>query len=69
MRSAALRVQREDHAEAYPQTRLNEFAHELSELCRRYGIGITGKPTLFVMEPPDASLSYAVDEDSNLILT
>jgi hypothetical protein len=48
--------------------RLNSFLCEISELCRKYGLGITGTPALFLMEPVDYQLDYKVDGDSNLVL-
>lgn len=44
------------------------FARELSELCRKYGIGITGTPTMFVMERDDFQLNYRADGNGNLAL-
>jgi hypothetical protein len=44
------------------------FAHELSELCRKFGLGITGTPIAFIMERDDFLHEYKVDEQSRLIL-
>jgi hypothetical protein len=46
---------------------ISPFLSELSELCRKHRIGITGDATLFVMEPVDLLLSYSVDENSKLL--
>lgn len=43
----------------------NCFAQELSELCRKHGLGLTNA-TVFVMEPEDYLLQYAVDDESCL---
>ena len=45
---------------------LDAFSLNLSKLCRKYGIGITGNPTLFVMESVDYQLSYCTDEHRDL---
>lgn len=47
-------------------TNLDEFLRDLTDTCRKHGIGITGEPTLFVMEPADAALEYAADAESKL---
>jgi hypothetical protein len=47
---------------------LSAFLRDLSELCRRHGLGITGTPILFVMEPEDYQLSYVADADRELLL-
>lgn len=48
--------------------RADLFATELTELCIKHGIGIAGSPVLFVMEPDDVRISYAVDDQSNLVM-
>jgi hypothetical protein len=45
----------------------DSFAHELSALCRKYGLGIAGEPTLFVMDREDYAFDYSVDNRSRLI--
>jgi hypothetical protein len=44
------------------------FLAELTELSARYGIAITGDPTLFVMEPEDRAFSYRANDESRLSL-
>ena len=44
------------------------FARELSALSHKYGIGIAGSPSLFVLEQDDFALTYACDEESRLTL-
>lgn len=48
---------------------LDAFLRELSDLSRKHGLGITGAPTLFIMEPVDWQLSYCSDANSNLSLS
>lgn len=45
------------------------FTRELSDLCRKYGVGITGAAVLFVMEPVDYQLSYSARDGSTLVLS
>jgi hypothetical protein len=42
------------------------FLSELSDLCRKHRLGITGHAELFMMEPDDAALHYVVDGESRL---
>jgi hypothetical protein len=43
-----------------------QFEVELTALSRKFGIGITGSPVLFVMEPDDFERKYLSDEGSRL---
>lgn len=43
-----------------------EFVRELTELSRKYQIGISGSMTLFVMEPEDFERRYSCNEQSRL---
>lgn len=65
MRSSAARA---DHVEASDVHAVDEFTRELSELCRKYGFGIGGQPTLFAMENDDYQFSYSMDQSGNLAL-
>lgn len=65
MRSSAARA---DQVEAFDVHSVDEFARELTELCRKYGFGIGGQPTLFVMENDDYLFSYSTDQGGNLTL-
>lgn len=48
---------------------LDAYARELTDVCRKYGIGITGSPSLFEMESiEDYSLRWCVDERGNLAI-
>jgi hypothetical protein len=47
---------------------IEAFTRELSDLCRKYGVGITGSATLFVMEGDDYQLSYRAEDGSTLSL-
>jgi hypothetical protein len=63
MRNSAAKL--ESHTE---DTRAaDQFAVELSDLCRKYGLGI-GDATVFEMQPDDYRHSYYVDDDSKLLL-
>ena len=47
---------------------LQEFLRDLTALSHRHGIGITGSPTLFLLERDDFALGYGCDEKSKLTL-
>ena len=49
-----------------PQTDIEPFLSELTELSRKYKIGITGDPVLFCLEDEDLDRSYSSDADSAL---
>ncbi len=42
------------------------FARDLSDLCRKHGIGILDEPTLFVLEEDDFLYDYTVGSDDRL---
>jgi hypothetical protein len=42
------------------------FLSDLTEICRRHGIGIAGDAVLFLMEAEDFPPQYAVDSESRL---
>lgn len=46
--------------------RADAFARELSSLCRKHGIGVTGDTTLFLMEQEDHQFDYSTGPDSKL---
>lgn len=48
-----------------PTDKTELFARDLSDLCRRHGLGLTGA-TVFVMERVDWSLEYVIGEESEL---
>jgi len=48
--------------------RADRFALELSDLGRRYGIGVGGSPVLFLLERDDYPFDYSVDGESRLQL-
>jgi hypothetical protein len=54
--------------EPHTEPDVEAFTRELSDLCRKYGIGITGSATLFVMEGDDYQLSYRAHDGSTLTL-
>ncbi len=43
-----------------------QFLHALTELSRSLGIGITGEPTLFLMDRDDYDRLYKIDGESKL---
>jgi hypothetical protein len=47
--------------------RCNAFLTDLTQLCARYGIGISGDAVLFVMEPEDFAHRYCADSESRLV--
>jgi hypothetical protein len=66
MRSSTVIMEREVSGASESNPNVDLFVRDLSDLCRKYGIGITGDATLFVMEPVDYQLSYRVDANSVL---
>lgn len=42
------------------------FLEALTDLSQKTGIGITGSPTLFLLEPEDRVRTYQSDDESNL---
>ena len=44
------------------------FLGELTALSAKHGIGITGAPVLFMVEPQDRQFEYRIDDESNLSL-
>jgi len=42
---------------------------ELSDLSRKHRIGINEHGVLFVMEPIDMQLTYALEKDGNITLS
>lgn len=50
-----------------PQAELEPFLQELTELSRKYKIGITGNPVLFCLEDEDFDRTYTSDADSALV--
>jgi hypothetical protein len=47
---------------------LKEFLIDLTDLCRRYGVGLGGSPEPYFMEPEDHWYSFGLDQDGRLIL-
>jgi hypothetical protein len=51
--------------------RMAQFATALTELSRQYGLGIAGRPELFVMESDrdcdDFTRSYRIDAEGRLL--
>lgn len=45
----------------------DDFAEELTEICRKHGIGIAGEPTLYILEEEDKQYRYAVGKDGRLV--
>ncbi len=55
------------HADEIDQ-KTRQFLSELTEISAKYGIGITGKPVLFMMEKEDYQSAYRIDDEGNLSL-
>jgi hypothetical protein len=68
MRSSSAVRRHEAPSKEITNPKLDTFARELSELCRKHGLGITGNATLFEMEAVDYQMNYIVDQNSNLVL-
>jgi hypothetical protein len=66
MRSPTERIEHSSETNV-DHSALTEFTRELSELGRKYRIGIAGSPSLFVLEPDDYAYNYDVRDDSSLI--
>lgn len=49
-----------------PEAELEPFLQELTELSRKYKIGIAGSPVLFCLEDEDFDRTYSSDADSAL---
>jgi hypothetical protein len=67
MRSSAIKIENNQASSIENNGKVAAFARELSELCRKYGLAISGDPTIFVMEPGDYAINYGVNEASKLI--
>ena len=52
--------------ETFDSQKADEFAAALTKLSHEYGIGITGNPVLFMMEPEDSDRYYICNDDSEL---
>jgi hypothetical protein len=46
---------------------IEPFLSELTELSRKYKIGIAGDPVLFCLEDEDLDRAYSSDADSKLV--
>ena len=46
--------------------KIAQFLEELTRLSLRHGVGIAGKPILFMMESDDYERLYKIDDGSNL---
>jgi hypothetical protein len=44
-----------------------QFENALTELSRKFGIGIVGEPILFVLESDDYDRKYRTDANSKLL--
>lgn len=43
-----------------------DFLNEMTQLCQKYGLGLTGGTVLFVMEREDYSRVFSVNAESEL---
>jgi hypothetical protein len=53
---------------SYPNSKedVSEFLEQLTELSRKFGVGITGMPVLFLLEKDDYDRRYRSDTESSL---
>ena len=65
MRSSAARA---EHLENSDAPNFDAFARELSDVCRKHGIGLAGTPVPFVMEADDYRFDYSIGPDDVLVL-
>jgi hypothetical protein len=49
-----------------PHTETQEFLRELTELSRRYGLGLVGPVTLFLMEEDDFDRVYRCEDGDRI---
>lgn len=47
---------------------LDAFLIEMSQLCRKHGLGLAGTPLVFKMEPEDYAFDYSLASDGSLVL-
>jgi hypothetical protein len=66
MTRSAAAVAREPISRAQAEVDVAAFERELTELSRKYQIGIAGSMTLFVMEPDDFDRRYSSNKESQL---
>jgi hypothetical protein len=66
MRSNVVKLR--DHSTSPDQGSVSAFVRELSELGRKYGVGIGGTPTLFMLERDDYLFDYSLDANDALVL-
>jgi len=53
-------------AQKQPDSQLESFLRELTDLSRKYEIGITDQAEVFIMENDDSNLVYICDADGKL---
>ena len=68
MLSSPIRIGREELGTTISDPKLEIFVRDLSNLCRKHGIGITGNATLVMMGSVDCELIYQVDGSSIVFL-
>lgn len=47
--------------------RCRAFLADLTDICAKHGIGITGDSVLFVMDPEDYPHHYSVEAESRVL--
>jgi len=67
MSTARARVEPATQNQQDIEAQFEAFTRDLTELSLKYRIGITGEPTLFILEDIDLDRVYTCDAESRLV--